>query len=99
MEHYIYLGAAITIVLQAGKQIMPQRVMQHPAWVRTEPVTPLVLGVAGVALMQGALSVEAASLGLCVGGFSGHLYKLAKQTLAGRDARLDHDTADHEGAR
>lgn len=100
MDHWelVVMGAAINILLEAGKRAMPHRVLTHVLFVRTMPLTPLLLGVCGVSAMQGGVSASSVALGVCVGGLSGHLYKLAQQTLMGRDARLEEQQHGHDGA-
>lgn len=95
-EELVMMGAAIAIALETGKLVLPRAVLTHPAFVRTMPVTPLLCGVIGVSALEGALTASSVALGVCVGGFSGHLYKLVQQTLRGHDARLErHDDEEH----
>lgn len=98
-EDMLLLGCSITIALETSKLILPQAVLTHPAFVRTMPVTPLLCGVIGVSALEGALTASSVALGVCVGGFSGHLYKLVQQTLRGHDTRLErHDDEQQHGA-
>jgi len=91
------LGAALYVLVEVVKRLLPPRVTAARWWGRLLPVLAPLLGAALAPPLAYGWSVEGVPIpwgahalaGLVAGWMSGGLYSTLAQTLMGRDARLD----------
>jgi len=88
----LYLMVAMYAVLTTAQKVLPERWINHPLVVRLAPLYPLVLCSAGVWVPgQQPADMSAGSkvlVGLVLGWACGHLNKVWKQTVRGKDSRI-----------
>lgn len=90
------LGAALYVLVEVVKQLLPERVTCAPWWSRLLPVLAPLLGLLLAPLLAGGWSVEGVPIplgahalaGLVAGWMGGGLYSTLAQTLMGQDRRL-----------
>lgn len=90
------LGAALAVLVEVIKQLLPAHVKAGHAWAKILPVLAPLLGALLAPLLAAGWSVEGVPLslgahalaGLVAGSMSGGLYSVVAQTLMGRDRRL-----------
>lgn len=89
----LYLMIGTWIILGGLGQVLPQAFVHHHVMVRLAPIFPLVMCGAGV--FAPGLGFEALKpvprilVGLILGQSSGHFYKWYKQTVRGKDPRIE----------
>lgn len=90
------LGAALYVLVEVVKRLLPPHVTQGPLWGRMLPVLAPLLGAMIAPMLAAGWQVEGVPLsllahslaGLVAGWMSGGLYSTLAQTLMGRDRRL-----------
>jgi hypothetical protein len=90
------LGAALAVLVEVIKQLLPVHVKAGHAWAKVLPVLAPLLGALLAPLLAAGWSVEGVPLslgahalaGLVAGSMSGGLYSVVAQSLMGRDRRL-----------
>jgi hypothetical protein len=90
------LGAALAVLVEVIKQLLPAHVKAGHAWAKVLPVLAPLLGALLAPLLAAGWSVEGVPLslgahalaGLVAGSMSGGLYSVVAQSLMGRDRRL-----------
>lgn len=91
------LGAALAVVVEVVKQLLPEQVTRGAAWAKLLPVLAPLLGALIAPLLAAGWRVEGVPLsigahalaGLVAGSMSGGLYSVVAQTLMGRDRRVE----------
>lgn len=91
-QHNLVIAAAIYMLLGAVKKSAPELV-QHRLWARIEPLAPVLLASAavwipGLAATQGLGIGDRIMLGLVIGAIVAYGHKLFRQSLLGRDDRI-----------
>lgn len=90
------LGAALAVLVEVIKQLLPAHVKAGHLWAKVLPVLAPLLGALLAPLLAAGWSVEGVPLslgahalaGLVAGSMSGGLYSVVAQSLMGRDRRL-----------
>lgn len=96
------LGAALYVLVEVIKRLLPPHVTQTALWGRLLPVLAPLLGALIAPLLAAGWQVEGVPLsllahslaGLVAGWMSGGLYSTLAQTLMGRDRRLEGEGTD-----
>jgi hypothetical protein len=100
------LGAALYVVVEVIKRLLPDDVTQTRGWGRILPVLAPLLGAALAPPLAYGWSVEGVPIpwmahalaGLVAGWMSGGLYSTLAQTLMGRDLRISRKGDEDGGA-
>lgn len=90
------LGAALAVIVEIVKQLLPDHVKAGRGWAKILPVLAPLLGALLAPLLAAGWSVEGVPLsvgahalaGLVAGSMSGGLYSVVAQSLMGRDRRI-----------
>lgn len=88
----LYLMAGVFALLETLSRILPENISKHPLYIRMTPVFPVILCSGGVWLpglgIPGMHASERILFGLILGYAVGHTYKMAMQSIFGKDSRL-----------
>jgi len=88
----LYLMAGVFAMLETLSRILPENISKHRLYIRMTPVFPVILCSGGVWLpgigMADMHASERILLGLILGYAVGHTYKMAMQSIFGKDSRL-----------
>jgi hypothetical protein len=98
------LGAALYVLVEVVKRLLPPHVTKTALWGRMLPVLAPLLGAMIAPLLAAGWQVEGVPLsllahslaGLVAGWMSGGLYSTLAQTLMGKDHRLTLPPADSD---
>ena len=92
-QENLYLMAATYALLTTIQKVMPPNMGDHHLSVRLSPLYPLILCSIGVWVPgQQPVDMSAGSkviVGIILGWACGHLHKVWKQTVQGKDSRIE----------